>query len=51
MIQKFRDEMEARINRIKAHIEKMPGIFYKDLEEMKNKLSTMNNIITKIKTN
>ena len=41
--------MEAQINRLEACIEKIQETFNKDLEEIKNRQSTMNNIITEIK--
>ena len=48
MIQNLGDKMEAQINRMETRIEKIKEIIYKDLEELKNKQSTMNNIITEI---
>ena len=42
MIQNFGNRMEARI-------EKMQEMFNKDLEELKNKQTKMNNTITEIK--
>ena len=42
MIQELRNRMEARID-------KMQEIFNKDLEELKNKQTEMNNKITKMK--
>ena len=48
MIQNLGDKMEAQINRMETRIEKIQEILYKDLEELKNKQSTMNNIITEI---
>ena len=48
MIQNLGDKMEAQINRMETRIEKIQEIIYKDLEELKNKQSTMNNIITEI---
>ena len=41
--------MEAQINRIEAWIEKIQEMFNKDLEEIKNRQSAMNNTITKKK--
>ena len=49
MIQNLENKLEAQINRREAWIEKMQEIFNKDLEELKNKQSTMNNAITEIK--
>ena len=49
MIQGLRNKMEAQINRIEAWIEKIQEMFNKDLEEIKNRQSAMNNTITKIK--
>ena len=43
MIQNLRKRMEAKI-------EKMQEMFNKDLEELKNKQTEMNNIITEMKT-
>ena len=43
MIQDFRIRMEA-------NIEKMQEMFNKDLEELKNKQTEMNNTITEMKT-
>lgn len=48
MIQNLGDKIEAQINRMEARTEKIQEIIYKDLEELKNKQSTMNNIITEI---
>ena len=48
MIQNLGDKMEAQINRMETRIEKIQEIIYKDLEELKTKQSTMNNIITEI---
>ena len=36
-------------NRMEARIEKIQELFNKDLEELKNKQTEMNNTITKIK--
>ena len=49
MIQNLKNKMDTQINRWKAWIEKMWEMFNKDLEELKNKQSTMNNAITDIK--
>ena len=43
MVQDLRKRMEAEI-------EKMQGMFNKDLEELKNKQTEMNNTITEMKT-
>ena len=40
--------MEAQINRIETWIEKIQEMFNKDLEEIKNRQSAMNNKITEI---
>ena len=40
---------ELQINSLKTRIEKMQEMFNKDLEELKNKQSTMNNAVTVIK--
>ena len=42
MMQNFRNRMEAQI-------EKIQGMFNKDLEELKSKQTVMNNTITEIK--
>ena len=39
---------QAQINRMETRMEKTQEIIYKDLEELKNKQSTMNNIISEI---
>ena len=43
MIQDLRKTMEAKINKVQE-------VFNKDLEELKNKQTEMNNIITEMKT-
>ena len=50
LIQNFGNKMEAQINGLEAQIEKIQEMFNKDLEELKNKQSTMNNGITEIKS-
>ena len=50
LIQNFGNKMEAQINGLEAHIEKIQEMFNKDLEELKNKQSTMSNGITEIKS-
>ena len=49
VIQNLGNIMEAKINRLEARIEKIKEIFSKDLEEIKNRQSAMNNIKTEIK--
>ena len=41
MIQKLKNKMEAQINRLEAQM-KILEMFNKDLEELKNRQSTMN---------
>ena len=41
--------MDTQINRPEAWIDKIWEMFNKDLEELKNKQSTMNSAITEIK--
>ena len=48
MMQNLENQIEAPINRLGARIEKMQEMFNKDLEELKNKDSAMNNTITEI---
>ena len=43
LIQNFGNKMEAQINGLEAQIEKIQEMFNKDLEELKNKQSTMSN--------
>ena len=50
LIQNFGNKMEAQINGLEAQIEKIQEMFNKDLEELKNKQSTMSNGITEIKS-
>ena len=49
VIQNLGNIMETKINRLEARIEKIKEIFSKDLEEIKNRQSAMNNTITEIK--
>ena len=49
MMQNSGNKMEAPINRIKEHIEKIQRMFNKDLEEKKNRQSAVNHTITKKK--
>ena len=41
--------MDAQINKMAVQTEKIQEMFKKDLEEIKTRQSTMNNIITEIK--
>ena len=50
MIQKFENKMEIQINSLETRIEKMQEMFNKDLEEIKESQSIMNNAITEIKS-
>jgi len=50
MIQNFENKMELLINRLELRIEKMQGMFNKDLEEIKKNQSIMNNAVTEIKS-
>ena len=49
MIQNLEKKMELQINSLETRIEKMQGMFNKDLEEIKKSQSIMNNAITEIK--
>ena len=49
MIQNLENKMETQINRLEAQIKKMQEIFDKEVEELKNEQSIMNNVITEIK--
>ena len=49
MIQNHRNKMEAQMKWMKAQIEKIPEMFRKDLEKLKNRQPAMNNTITEIK--
>ena len=42
--------MEIQINKLETHIEKMQEMFNKNLEEIKNSQSVVNNAIFGIKT-
>ena len=46
MIQNLENKMELHINSLETKIEKMPEKFTKDVEEIKNSQSIMNNAIT-----
>ena len=48
MIQNLENKIELQINRLGTRIEKMQEMFNKDLEEIKNSQSIMNNAITEI---
>ena len=48
-MQNLRNRMEAQIKRIETQIEKTQQIFHKDLEEIINRQSAVNNTITEIK--
>ena len=43
MIQNLGNKMEAQISKLEALIKKMQELFNKDLEELKNRQSIMNN--------
>ena len=49
MIQDLRNIVEIQINRTEAQIEKAQESLKKELKEIKNRQSSMNNIITHIK--
>ena len=49
MIQNPQNKMEAWISRLNTWIKKMEEMFKKDIEELKNKQSTMNNAILRLK--
>ena len=49
MIQHLENKMELQINSLETRIEKMKGMFDKDLEEIKKSQSMMNNAKTEIK--
>ena len=51
MIPNIRNRMEAEIKKMEAPIKKIQQIFNKDLKNLKNKQSAMNNTITEIKKN
>ena len=48
-IQNLESKLELQINSLETSIEKMQGIFNKDLEEIKKSQYTMNNTINEIK--
>ena len=50
MIQNLENKMELQINRLETRIEKMQEMFNKDLEEIKQSQSIMNNAMTEIKS-
>ena len=49
MIQNLENKIEIQINRLETQNEKMQEMFKKDLEEVRNSQSPMNNKITEIK--
>ena len=49
MSQNLENKMELQINSLETRIEKMQGMFNKDLEEIKKSQSIMNNAINEIK--
>ena len=49
MIQNIENKMELQINSLETRIEKMQGMFNKDLEEIKKSQYLMNNAINEIK--
>ena len=49
MIQNLENKIEIQINRLETQNEKMQEMFKKDLEEVRNSQSAMNNKITEIK--
>ena len=49
MIQNFENKIELQISSLEARIEKMQGMFNKDLEEIKKNQLKMNNVINEIK--
>ena len=50
MIQHLENKMELQINSLETRIEKMKGMFDKDLEEIKKSQSIVNNEINDIKS-
>ena len=48
MTQNLENKMELQINRLETRIENTQKMFNKDLEEIKNSQSIMNNAITEI---
>ena len=49
MIQNLGNKIEAQVNRLEAQIEKIWEMFNKELEDLKNRQSAMNNTITDTK--
>ena len=49
MIQNLENKMELQINNLETRIEKMQGMFNKDLEEMKKSQLKMNNAVNETK--
>ena len=49
MIQNLENKMKLQINSLETKIEKMQGMFNKDLEEIKKSQLKMNNAINEIK--
>ena len=49
MIQNLGNKIEAQVNRLEAQIEKIREMFNKELEDLKNRQSAMNNTITDTK--
>ena len=50
MTQNIENKLELQINSLETKIEKMQEMFNKDLEEIKESQSIMNNAITEIKS-
>ena len=50
MNQNLGNKMEAQISRMEGWIEKIHEEFNKDMEDIKNRISAMNNTIREIKT-
>ena len=49
MMQNLENKIEIQINKLETHNEKRQGMFKKDLEEVRNSQSAMNNKITEMK--
>ena len=49
MVQNLESKMELQINRLETRVEKMQEMFNKDLEDIKESQSIMNNAIIEIK--
>ena len=49
MIQNLENKIEIQINKLETHNEKRQGMFKRDLEEVRNSQSAMNNKITEMK--